>query len=268
MKRIFLLAFLLTAFFMVPAAGAATATFDDLTLAPNSYWNGSDGSAMFTSGDTLFTNGFTDWGGGFTSWDGWAYSNMTDTTTSGFLNQYSSITGSGSNGSANYGVMYDGGAYGAAVKPLVTFGAVTGEDYNSTISGAYFTNTTYAYLSMRDGDGYVNAFAQNDWQMMTIKGIDENGDLTANGVDFILADFRGTDVNQHYMVDQWTWVDLSSLGNVVGLEFSFSGSQVGNVPKYVAMDDLNGASPVPVPAAFWLLGSGLLGIAGFSRRRA
>jgi uncharacterized protein YuzE len=262
MKR--LMRVLCILFCMAPAAGAAVATFDDLTLAPESCWNGSDGSGGFSSGDAYFANGFTDWGGGFTSWDGWAYSSMTDTTTPGYSNQFSVIAGGGANGSANYGVAYDGGQYGSASPPTTSFGAVTGEDYDTIISGAYFTNTTYAYLSMRDGDTMVNHFSAGDYQMLTIKGITDAGEYTASSVIFYLADFTN---GNSYIVDEWTWVDLASLGQVVGLELSFSGSQSNMVPSYVAMDDLNGTAPVPVPAAVWLLGSGLLGLLGCGRRR-
>jgi len=258
MKRFLMIVSMLFCF-MVPVASAAVATFDNNPLAPESYWNGSDESGFFTSGDAAFSNGYN---AGWGSWDGWAYSNITDTTTAGYTNQFSAITGSGVNGSANYGVAYDAGAWGMASPPNASFGATTGEDSDSIISGAYFTNTTYAYLSMRDGDSYVNAFTTGDWQMLTIKGIDALGNYTANSVDVYLADFTN---GNSYIIDAWTWVDLTSLGNVIGLELAFSGSQETNVPKYAAMDNLN--APVPVPGAIWLMGSGLMTLVGFRRKR-
>ena len=45
--------------------------------------------------------------GGYWS-SGFAYSNMTDTVTSGFMNEYSAKTGIGYNGSPNYAVFYQG----------------------------------------------------------------------------------------------------------------------------------------------------------------
>ncbi|MDY6839745.1 MAG: DUF4465 domain-containing protein [Thermodesulfobacteriota bacterium] len=104
-------------------------------MASDSYWNGSDSSGGFISGDAHFSNCYDTSRG---SWDGWAYSNMTDTTTAGWTNQYSAITGGGAGGSANYGVAYDAEAWGGASSPLVSFGASTGEDYDATISGAWF----------------------------------------------------------------------------------------------------------------------------------
>ena len=85
---------------------AGIATFDDLTLPPESYWNGADGSGGFVSGGMHFGNTYdVDWG----SWDGFSYSNVTDTITMGFMAQYNAVTGGGQGGSANYGVVYGGG---------------------------------------------------------------------------------------------------------------------------------------------------------------
>lgn len=266
MKKCVLVLSLLMA--LIGPVYADVATFEDLNLAAGSYWNGSGGSGGFTSADAYFLNGYdSTWG----SWDGWAYSNMTDTTTAGYSNQFSAITGSGVNGSATYGVAYDGGAWGMASPPGLSFGAVSGTDYNTVISGAYFTNTTYAYLSMRDGDAFAKKFGgltgdDPDYFKLTIKGITEEAEYTSP-VEFFLADFRFEDNRRDYIVDQWTWVDLSGLGPVVGLEFSMESSDVGdwgiNTPTYFAMDNLNA---VPVPGTLSLLLCGLLALAGTGRR--
>ncbi|MBW1799512.1 MAG: DUF4465 domain-containing protein [Deltaproteobacteria bacterium] len=266
MKRFIFVFLCVLAFAFSASAYAAVANFEDLSLAPYSYWNGSDGSGGFISGDAYFLNSFTDWGGGFTSWDGWAYSNMTDTTTPGYTNQYSAITGGGAGGSANYGIAYDGGSYGGASPPNTSFGAVTGEDYDTTISGAYFTNTTYVYLSMRDGDGWVTAFDSGDWQKMIITGIDSSGAPTSNTVELFLADYTSANPNDWYILDEWTWVDMTGLGDIIGFEIAFAGSQADFVPSYAAMDDLTG-SPVPIPGSLLLLGSGLLGLIGIRRKK-
>jgi hypothetical protein len=80
------------------------ADFDDLSLDPESYWNGSDESGYFVSGNCMFFNNYDP---AWSSWDGWAYSNLTDSTTPGFGNQYSAYTGGGQGGSSNYGVAYE-----------------------------------------------------------------------------------------------------------------------------------------------------------------
>ncbi len=270
MKKRFLLAILI---FMasISLAQADIATFEDLGLAPGTYWNGSDQSTMFISGDAVFMNAYNS---SYNSWDGWAYSSMTDTTTPGMGNQYAAITGSGAKGSATYGVAYDMGSYGGASPPNLSFGAVTANDYNTVISGAYFTNTTFAYLSMQDGDAFSKKFGgvtgdDPDYFKLIIKGITEAGEYT-QAIDFYLADFRFSDNAQDYIVDDWTWVNLSGLGKIIGLEFSFESTDVGpfgvNTPLYVAMDDLNGPAPVPVPGSFSILAAGLLALASARRK--
>jgi len=239
---------------------AAVATFDDLSLAPNSYWNGSDGSGGFTSGNMSFSNNYNST---YSSWDGFAYSNMTDTTTSGPGNQYSAITGGGVNGSSNYGVSY----MGYSTPPTITFSGST------DISGMYVTNTTYAYLSMKDGDSFAKQFGGDDgndpdWFKLTVTGAKDGSSV--GSVDFYLADFRFDDNSQDYILSNWTWLDLSGLGEIDTLTFSESSSDVGswgmNTPAYFAFDDVTG-SPVPIPGAVWLLGSGLLGLVGIRRKQ-
>jgi hypothetical protein len=256
---------------LTPAAGAAVATFDDLYLAPDSHWGGAgSGKTGFTNGDAYFPHN-----DGTYSWDGFVYSNINDTTTASYTNNFAAITGTDYSGSGNYAVSYIPMDWGSGtydpIPQTVSFGAVTGEDYNTTISGAYFTNTTYAYLSMRDGDSVAKKFGGDtgddpDYFKLIIKGIDELGNYTGT-VDFYLADFRFADNSLDYIVDEWTWVDLTGLGDVIGLEFSLDSSDAGdwgiNTPMYFAMDNLNA---VPIPGAVWMLGSGLIGLLGIRRR--
>ena len=257
---------------MAPLASADMATFDDLILAPNNYWGGAgSGETGFTNGDAYFPHNDSSY-----AWDGFVYSNINNTTTAGYTNQFAAYSGTDVSGTGNYAVSYvlldwNSGTYDP-VPQTVSFGAVTGNDYNTTISGAYFTNTTYAALSMLNGDGFAKKFGgetgdDEDYFKLIIKGIDEGGDYTGT-VDFYLADFRFADNSLDYIVDEWTWVDLTGLGNVVGLEFSLESSDSGdygmNTPAYFAMDNLNA---VPIPAGIWLMGSGLLTLVGLRRRR-
>ncbi len=229
------------------AVSASVAGFDDLALAPDSYFS-SDSSTSFSSGDASFAYNCSIFGG-ICYWDGFTYSNTTDTTTAGFGNQYSNITGSGANASTNFGIGF--------TASRVDFSAET------RLDGAYFTNTTYAYLSMRDGDTFAKQFENGDFFTLTVTGLDA-ADAATSSLDISLA--TGTD-----LLASWLWVDLSSLGNVSALSFSLSSSDNGpfgmNTPAYFAIDELTFTSAVPLPAAVWLFGSGLLALFGANYRR-
>lgn len=217
------------------------ADFEDLTLAPNSYYNGADGAGGFTSGNAFFAN---DYDTAFFSWSGFSYSNVTDDTTAGFGNQYSAIPGSGYAGSANYAVADE---YGNA--KIKFNGAQAGQ----TLNGLFVTNATYAYLSMRDGDAFAKKFGgptgtDQDWLLLRVIGW-YNGALKQPVVDFYLADYRSPDSTQDYIVRDWRWLDLTALGNVDSIQFLLSSSDTGafgmNTPAYFCIDQLsNNAAPV------------------------
>jgi len=225
---------------IVRGQGPQTADFDDLPLDPESYWNGSDESGGFTSGSFTFNNNYNaTWG----SWSGWSYSNTTDATTPGYGNQYSAYAGSGAGGSANYGVSYNP-ARGSATVAVPPGRAI--------VSGR-ITNTTYTALSMLEGDAFAKRFGGSsgedpDWLRLTIFGLDA-GDREIGSVHLYLADYRFSNNNQDYVVDQWTDVDLSSLAGARTLEFELASSDVGpwgmNTPAYFALDDLTVSTPEP-----------------------
>lgn len=229
---------------------AATIDFDDLSLAPDSQFR-TGSSTTFTSGGATF---YYDAPYGDCCWSGFTYSNRTDVTTPGYLNDGSAITGDGVGaGQDNYAVGFSEGAH-------LEFGSPQG------LVGAWFTNTTYAFLAMRDGnDGNTPAFVKGpfgpgDFFTLTVTGLDAGGNPLSS-LDVALA--SGADV-----LDHWLYVDLSSLGTVSGLRFSFASSDMGpfgvNTPSYFAMDNL---ATVPVPGALWLMASAFAGLAGSARWR-
>ena len=188
------------------------------------YYNGSDGSGGFTSGGVEFGNEYNpDWG----SWSGWAYSTTTDTETAGWGNQYSSYAGAAREGQV-YAVTY---APSSVQLPV-------GGKAPVRVS---VSNTSYAGISMRDGDDFAKQFGPGDTFKLTITGLDMDG-LELGKVEAWLADFReGTEPG--YILDSWLDVDLTPLGTGVAeiaftLESTDNGAWGMNTPAYIAVDNL------------------------------
>ena len=218
----------------------AEADFEDLELEVDAFYNGSDGAGSFTSGGFSFSNTYTtsDYGD---YWSGFAASTMTDTETEGYTNQYSAITGTGALETGAYGVAYPD------ANAEIQF-------EKTTVSGFYITNSAYAYYSMLNGDGYAKKFggedgSDEDWFKLTVYGISEAGDTTGT-VEYYLADFRSENSSEDYIVNDWEWIDLSSLGEIIKLRFSLSSTDVGdwgmNTPAYFCFDRLNYQDLAPV----------------------
>lgn len=220
--------------------------FENLMLPANSYWNGADYSgthingafySTFNSGDAVFPNVYdTAWGApGFWS-EGFAYSNVSDSVTSGLGNMYAAKAASGFSSSANYVVAQNNAKI-----------HLSGTAQNNTVKGFYVTNSTYAANSMRDGDAFAKKFGgasgnDPDWFLLTIKGY-TNGNLTTDSVNFYLADYRFSNNAQDYIVKNWQWVDLTSLGAVDSLIFTLNSSDTGqwgmNTPAFFCIDNFN-----------------------------
>jgi len=234
------------AFDNLKATGMADADFESTPLlSAESKWNG---SSQTLTASTTFTSGYFDFENKYnltptSSYSqAWSYSNHTDITTAGSSNQYACNVGTGEN-SDQYGIC--------------NVGAFTNNRLFSTNqtaftpTGAYFTNTTYATQSMLNGDGFttqfgdaLNSAAGEDWFLLTIYALGIDSTKTGDSVNFYLADYRFSDNTQDYIINEWTWVDLSSLTDIYGLDFELSSSDAGqwgmNTPSYFAMDNFGG----------------------------
>ncbi|PKP48800.1 MAG: PEP-CTERM sorting domain-containing protein [Bacteroidetes bacterium HGW-Bacteroidetes-12] len=225
----------------------AVSDFENLTLSPNSFWDGSDQSgthqngtfnSFFLSGNAVFPNVYdTSFGAVFGFWSsGFAYSNIKDSTTAGVGNLYAARAGSGFNNSQNY-----------AVGQNNSINQLTPALQNTTVSGVFITNGTYPALSMKNGDAFAKIFGgasgnDPDWFLLTIKGY-SNGVLTNNSVEFYLADYRFSDNTQDYIVENWQWVDLTGLGAVDSVQYFLTSSDTGafgmNTPAFFCLDNFN-----------------------------
>lgn len=238
MSRIFTITLILTSFFI---NAQTTADFEDFNLQTESFLNGSDGNGGFSNGNIFLPNMYDD---SFGSWTGWSISNTTDVTTPGFTNQYSAITGEGFESSATYATAYTGGGRIDVVLDDAAIG--------SQVSGFYITNNTYAYLSMLEGDGFAKKFGgvtgdDPDYFLLTIKKYENDG-LSTDSVDVYLADYRFEDNSEDYILNEWTYVDLTSLGNVDSLQFFLSSTDNGafgmNTPAYFCIDNFTTSNGV------------------------
>ncbi len=212
--------------------------FEDIVFPTGqNYWNGSDQSEGFSLNGVSFNNSYNP---SWMSWTGFAVSSETDVTTAGWTNQYSCYAGSGALNSQKFALWY-----------------ATGEihfEQPSNPMSVFITNTTYAALSMKFGDDYAKQFGSSynaagevdgtdgkDWFKLTIIGLDTENEVTGT-IDFYLADYRSENPDEHYILDTWAQVDLSSLGTVSKILFELTSTDNGafgmNTPGYFALDNL------------------------------
>lgn len=216
-----------------PLLAQTVSGFENIISTADSSYNGSNVDRGHISGSGHFWNSYTpSWG----SWDGFAFSSISDTVTRGWANQYASIVGSGVNSSMSYAVAYN--------YARVTFSESTNGD---SILGVSVSNSTYGYLSMKDGDPYAKKFGgssgnDSDYFYIEFTGF-VNGTRTASHKHY-LADFRFKDNAKDYLQKDWQWVDLTSLGMIDELTLTFGSSDIDtnwgfiNTPTYACIDSL------------------------------
>lgn len=202
--------------------------FEGVSLNSNGYWEGSDLSGAFVSGNSTFMNSYNS---GWASWTGFACSSNKDTITAGYENQYSSIVGAGALKSKQFAIAYDSASF---ICPANTYG-------NFSIKSLYITNSTYAYLGLKNGNygvgGFGKKFATDDWFKVTIKGYKTK--VLTSSIDVYLADFRN---GKSLIINTWQKIDVSSLGQVDLVTFTFDSTDKSggwlNTPAYVCIDNI------------------------------
>lgn len=230
----------------VKVKDATVATFEDLTLEPESHWAGPADNAVevegswgsknmvgtFKSGSYEFVNSFTP---AWSSWTGCSYSNMTATSFADYTtDQWNSAAGHGAAGSANYGVIY------GSSDPMEIIKVLDGDTEGRIIAGMNITNSAWVVECVKNGNGVAQKFAKGSWFKVTFTGV--KADKTTASVDYYLADYRSENEAEWTCLTDWAWVDLSSLGKVVSLNVSFDGTDKGdyglNTSTYVCIDNV------------------------------
>lgn len=123
---------------------------------------------------------------------------------------------------------------------------------NTTFSpvGCYVCNHPWTYYGCVGNDGFAGPLADNGgFCKITFHGIN-TADSTEKTVDFYLAERQLSDVNadgvvtvdDSYTISEWTWCDLSALGNIDKLSLSMKSSDESpygmNTAAYVCLDRL------------------------------
>ncbi len=201
------------------------ATFEEAAISPakaESYFAfTTDTTAMLKSGMYQVQQTVA-YGGTYVS--GAVVTNITDTEFKDYTDAYKSAAG-GAYAGKNYVVWYEDGFTPNTIKLNAA----------AVVPGMYVCNNVYALNSMKNGDDIAgDPFGAEDFFLLTIGGSKE-GKAVNTTVEFYLG--QGTN-----FVTEWTYVDLSKLGEVDELTFSLSGSRTGdwglNTPAYFCIDNL------------------------------
>jgi len=228
-------AFLLIGLGFVNSTAQVLANFENFNLKQGEHLNNAAPEHGFKSGSIELPNFYDTQ---FDFWSGFAISADTNTTTPGFLNQYSVIAGQGASGSTSYGVGY-------IFDPIIV--RLQPNAIGKPMIGMYVNNSTYTYLSVRDGDAFAKKFGGEtgkdpDFLLLTIKKY-SGGAIDDDSINIYLADYRFTDPKKDYIISEWTYVDLTTLGEVDSLIMRMTSSDVGvfgmNTPAYVCLDEVS-----------------------------
>lgn len=249
MKKILSLLFsALIASSMVLNAQSSVVTFDDFDLAPESHSSFTDSMFIdmdytyWSAGNYFFTTFvMSEW----SSFGGFMLSNLTDTTYDGnemMEHQFRSAAGPMHENDI-YAVLYGGDYYDTPI--------IIKNPEGDSVKGMYITNSAWVYSSVVNGDSYTSAFAKGDYfvvkifgQKMNVEGTDTSYTDVSN-IEVTLADFRGDKLE---VLNTWKWIDLSSLGVVNRIRFSFDGTKKNDygltTPTYLCINDFNAPKPV------------------------
>lgn len=208
----------------------AVATFENEAGGINlvdaeSNWFGADEPAnewnSWTSGDFNFKTYYTP-----SYKSAWVVTNETSTEFASWSDAYRSAAGGA----------FDGDNF--VVWNLCYYGTEQVTFEPQVVKGFFVNNNSYAVNSMCNGDASAKKFENTDWFKLTITGYKEGAAVET--VDFMLAE------NGKY-VNQWTYVDLTTLGEIDAVQFSMSSTDNGdwgmNTPAYFAMDNFGAAMP-------------------------
>ncbi len=228
----------------VVADTAVTISFENRQLNADGFWIGSAEGTSYSYEDdwggktTTFTDNVYEEGnvkfpvtyslyesayGTSDFWSGVAISNRTETSFSLLTltpDQFNNVTGKAHSGQ-NFAV-------------ITTYGETIDLGEGVVVKSLFYTNSAYTVNSIVKGDNFSGApFTADDWLTCTLNVTKADG--TTADVDIELAK-DGT-----YVAD-WQLLDLSSLGKITKIGFTFTGSRSNDygvlTPAYICIDDV------------------------------
>jgi hypothetical protein len=222
---------ILTLFIFGITNAQVVADFESFTLTPGSYYKDTN-SVDWQTTNASFQYDWTksSWGDYWSS--GFAYTNIMNPDSGNSRWLYNCAAGKGYNLSNNYVACQPGGF-------------IRVKSPSDGVVGFYVTNTTYAYMSMKNGDAFAKKFGgatgnDPDWFKLTVKGY-KNGVLKTDSVEKYLADFRDGNNANDYILKTWQWVDCNKLGAVDSVTFYLYSTDNSfgfmNTPAFFAIDN-------------------------------
>lgn len=196
--------------------------------AQNHYWLGNNpqsGNNVWKSGDfSLYTYDDNSWGTDY--YYGFYASNETENTSTGYEQPYRSAVGGAYEGS-NFAI-WTNDYYGSNSIRLAN---------PMPVAGFFVTNNAYTVNDMI-GNGWSKKFDETDW--LNVVCVGKIAGVTTGTVVVELA-------KDGKFIKDWTYVDLSSLGQVNEVVFTMEGSDMSygylNTPAYFCLDNFGADMP-------------------------
>lgn len=164
--------------------------------------------------------------------------------------------------------------FSTAIKTLVLLAASVGSAQAATINvgNLYEKSFTFGQTYAKGesfSDHYIFDISPDSSYAAIATTLNLDPYFSINGMTISLSGNGMTPVSKIFQAGETIGkLEIGKLDAGMGYDFNVSGIATGNFGgSYAGVLAAAAPAPVPVPAAAWLLGSGLLGLAGIARRK-